>query len=95
MITQTELEKIAALAKLSLDKEDTQALLNDVSSILDFANAIAEVEVGELNLTEEKTKELREDIIYPSTSVEDILSNAAEQRDGYFVARKLGGLTDE
>ena len=42
MITYDELKKLAALAKLSLDDEDADALIADISSILEFADAVAE-----------------------------------------------------
>ncbi len=35
---------------------------------------------------------LREDLVLPSFPQEEILSNAGEQQDGCFVARKRGGL---
>ena len=45
MITYDELKKLAALSKLSLDEEDTDALIADISSILEFADAVAEATV--------------------------------------------------
>lgn len=93
MITVDELKKIAALAKLSLDGEDTEALRHDISSILDFADAVAQAAV---DLPKDNTDGLdwylREDNLLPSLPAEEILKNAGEQQDGYFVARKRGGL---
>lgn len=93
MITYNELKKIAALSKLSLDGEDIDALAKDISSILDFADTIAQAAV---DLTDSGSDDagwcLREDVVLPSIPVADILSNAGEQQDGYFVARKQGGL---
>ncbi len=93
MITYDELKKIAALAKLSLDGEDIDALTKDISSILDFADTIAQATV---DLTDGDGGDagwcLREDVVLPSMPVADILANAGEQQDGYFVARKRGGL---
>jgi aspartyl-tRNA(Asn)/glutamyl-tRNA(Gln) amidotransferase subunit C len=95
MITHEELKKLAQLAKLSLEGEDTDALIADISSVLDFANAIAEA-VGDL--PEEQgggeAWSLREDVVKPSFPVDDILSNAGERQDGYYVARKRGGLVE-
>jgi aspartyl/glutamyl-tRNA(Asn/Gln) amidotransferase C subunit len=92
MITYDELKKIAALAKLSLDGEDMDALAKDISNILDFADVIAKAAV-ELPPDAEDQADwcLREDTVRPSFPVEDILSNAGEQQDGYYVARKRGG----
>lgn len=93
MITYDELKKLATLAKLSLDGEDMDALARDISSVLDFADAIAQAAV---DLPEDDTDasewRFREDVLQPSFPVEEILSNAGEQQDGYYVARKRGGL---
>ncbi|MDR2420981.1 MAG: aspartyl/glutamyl-tRNA amidotransferase subunit C [Oscillospiraceae bacterium] len=88
MITHEELKKIAALAKLSLDGEDLDALAEDVGAVIDFANDIAEADLSSFDLTErDEEYPLREDVAAPSVPAEKILSNAAESRGGYFVAR--------
>lgn len=93
MITYDELKKIAALAKLSLDGEDMDALAKDISNILDFADIIAQAAVDQpADFEDAADWNLRDDVLKPSFPVEDILSNAGEQQDGYFVARKRGGL---
>jgi aspartyl/glutamyl-tRNA(Asn/Gln) amidotransferase C subunit len=93
MITYEELKKIAALAKLSLDGEDMDALAKDISDILSFADTIAQATV-DLPAGSAGAADwcLREDVVKPSFPVEDLLSNAGEQQDGYFVARQRGGL---
>lgn len=91
MITLDELKKLARLAKLSLDGEDTDALAADITSILEFANTVSEAVV---DLPAEEVTgayDLREDIVAPSSPIEEILLNAAEKQDTYFVARKRGG----
>jgi aspartyl-tRNA(Asn)/glutamyl-tRNA(Gln) amidotransferase subunit C len=93
MITYDELKKVAALAKLSLDGEDMDTLAKDISGILDFADVIAQATIDLPDGGDPDTDWcLREDIVRPSVPVEDILSNAGEQQDGYYVARKRGGL---
>lgn len=93
MITYDELKKLAALSKLSLDGEDMDALAQDISNILEFADVIAQAAVelpdGE---ADEAGWSLREDILQPSFAAQDILQNAGEQQDGFYVARKRGGL---
>lgn len=93
MITYDELIKLAALAKLSLDGEDIDALAQDITSILEFADTIAQAAV-DLPEGDNETADwsFREDILLPSFPVDDILANAKEQQDGCFVARKRGGL---
>lgn len=96
MITVDELCKIAALAKLSLDGEDMEALRKDISSVLEFADTVAQAVV---DLSDDNAPDAvapagvyRDDSVRPSYPAEEILSNAGEQRDGYFVARQRGGL---
>jgi aspartyl/glutamyl-tRNA(Asn/Gln) amidotransferase C subunit len=93
MITVDELKKIASLGKLSLDGEDIEALRNDIASVLEFADIIAQAVV---NLPEAgidaAVYDFREDEILESYPPKEILRNAGEQQDGFFVARKRGGL---
>ena len=93
MITVEELKKIAALGKLSLDGEDIEALQRDISSILEFADIIAQAVVdlpeGGAGASDWR---FREDTVRESFPVDEILQNAGERQDGYFVARKRGGL---
>ncbi|SHH94190.1 aspartyl/glutamyl-tRNA(Asn/Gln) amidotransferase subunit C [Sporobacter termitidis DSM 10068] len=93
MITVDELKKIAALAKLSLDGEDVEALRRDIDNVLEFADTIAQAAV---DLPEEAGGEaswrFREDVCRPSYPAEEILKNAGERQDGFFVARQRGGL---
>ncbi|MDR0917537.1 MAG: hypothetical protein LBN02_10190 [Oscillospiraceae bacterium] len=92
MITLTELHKIAALAKLSLDGADTDALLRDIGGIIDFADAVSRANLGGADLSEtDDTYPLREDIAGKSVANADIIANAGETRGGFFVARRIGG----
>ena len=95
MITYDELKKLAALSKLSIDEEDADALIKDISSILDFADAVAEatVDLNEDDL-DDNGWSFREDTLVPSYPVEEILQNAGQQQDGFFVARNTGGLSE-
>lgn len=93
MIKYDELNKLAALAKLSLDGEDIDALAKDISNILEFAETIAQAadDLPESAWADAGWR-FREDILQPSLAVNDILANAGEQQDGFFVARKKGEL---
>lgn len=95
MITHEELKKLAQLAKLSLEGEDTDALISDISDVLDFANTIAEavVDLPE-GLGDDTGWHLREDVVLPSLPAEQVLANAGEKQDGFFVARRRGGLLE-
>ncbi len=93
LITYDELKKLAGLAKLSLDGEDADALIADISSILEFADAVAEAAVDLADDTPEDAGwRFRADTPEPSYPAGEILSNAGEQTDGFFVARDKGGI---
>ncbi len=96
MITYEELKKLAALAKLSLDGEDLDALIADVGEMLNFAgmvvNAAAEPEDSDGDM---EPCPLRPDTVRPSYPVREILRNARLSQDGYFVAAGSGGYDDE
>lgn len=95
MISYDELKKLAALSKLSLDGEDMDALAADITNILEFTDTIAQAAV-ELPEGDDAPADwnYREDILQQSFPAEKIVSNAGERQDGFFVARKKGGLTE-
>jgi len=92
LITLDELKKIARLAKLSLEEDDTDALARDITSILEFANTISEA-VVDLPKEEEISGgwNLRDDVVEPSYPPEEILLNAGDKQGTYIKARKMGG----
>ncbi|MDR3277507.1 MAG: Asp-tRNA(Asn)/Glu-tRNA(Gln) amidotransferase subunit GatC, partial [Oscillospiraceae bacterium] len=60
--------------------------------IIDFANEIAGADLSQLDTgAEPEAYPLRADEAAPSLPPETILRNAGEARDGFFVARRLGG----
>jgi aspartyl-tRNA(Asn)/glutamyl-tRNA(Gln) amidotransferase subunit C len=86
MITHDELIRIARLAKLSLTDEDTDALLMDMSDIINVAQSIDNADLSSLNCTgEEEIAILRDDITATPLPTDMILKNAAKKQDGYFV----------
>ncbi|MDR3310166.1 MAG: aspartyl/glutamyl-tRNA amidotransferase subunit C [Oscillospiraceae bacterium] len=93
MITTEELRKIAGLAKLSLDGADLDALAADIGGVIDFADAVSRCDLTDADLTEyDEDCPLRGDEVRASRPVEQILANAAEARNGYFIARGKGGV---
>ena len=95
MITLTELEKIASLAKLSLENEDVDSLAADISEMVEFANAVVTVETDDSVDDAPEVFALREDVVAASYPNEKLLSNAGEVRNGFFVAEKTGGALGE
>jgi Asp-tRNA(Asn)/Glu-tRNA(Gln) amidotransferase C subunit len=90
MITYDELKKLAALAKLSLDGEDMDALAKDISNILEFADTIAQAAVDR-RMAKRITMNVLLDDILSLVPVDEILPRR-RAKVGYFVVRKRGGL---
>ena len=89
MITHEEIKNIATLCKLHIDDSDLPKLLSDMQKIIDFADTInnAQVEDTETDNLNINEKSLREDTVKDSYKSKDILSNANEQENGFFVLR--------
>ena len=88
MVTHEELYKIAALAKLSLEGEDMDALLADMSGIIGFANAVSEAPLSASGAGDSgEVTVLREDDVTPSFPAELLLKNAPARSDNFFLAR--------
>ena len=86
-------EQIAGLAQLSLSPEEAESLARDFAGILQFAAQMKEPEP--VQRTAASPSPLREDIPAPSLPREELLQNAPQTRDGFFVLpRAVGGRDD-
>jgi len=90
MISKEEVLKIAKLAKLSVDDEEIELLTLDMSSIIDYADAIAsaEDEADEFDNINSIVNAFNEDIVLESYDRDEILANREGGENGYFVIRK-------
>ncbi len=91
-LTLTELSHIADLAKLELCEQEKEKLLRDFEDMLFFAKKIADAEHSE------ETSEtfslyyidnLREDIVSPSFSREELLACAPTRTDSYITVPNI------
>ena len=90
MISKEEVLKIAKLAKLSVDDEEIELLTLDMSSIIDYADAIAsaEDEADEFDNINSIVNAFNEDIVLESYDRDEFLVNREGGENGYFVIRK-------
>lgn len=90
MVTHEEILKIARLAKLSVEPEELDGLTKDMNSIIEFADAIgsAVADVSDFDNINGLSNVFREDTVEPSFGREEILKNAPNQEDGYFLVRR-------
>ena len=91
MITREEILDLAVLAKLFVSEEELDALTEEMSNIISFAdtinNAGTEAEFDGINRL---SNVFREDVPAPSYPQEEILRNAGGGEDGFFVVRRRG-----
>lgn len=83
-----EVRHVARLAKLNLSDEDVIKFQKQLTAIVEFVGKLKEVDTKDVELTSQVTgleNVFREDVIKPSLSQEETLSNASRKYKGYFV----------
>ncbi len=91
MITREEIENIALLSKLSVTEEETEKLTQDLEQMMIFADAVANADTDDIITSDvSEMTFLREDEVRDSLPLQDVLKNAQECCDGYFVVKKNG-----
>lgn len=85
-------KRIARLARIAVSEEEAQALQSELSAILAWVEQLEEVDVAGVpamtSVVEMKMKK-RQDEVTEGNRTADILSNAPETEDGYFVVPKV------
>lgn len=88
MVTTEEVENIAKLADITIEKEKLSGFTGQFNNILEYFDILDDVGMDE---TEEPDlyNVLREDEVTPSLTQEEALENAGETEDGFIVAPKV------
>jgi len=82
-----QVEHIAELAKLALSDEEKALYREQLSSILDYAERIQQIDTDDISPTATVLPVhtvLREDVSRLGAPREELLENAAEQEDGMY-----------
>ncbi len=96
-LTKTDVERVAALARLALTDEEKDLFARQLDSILQYARQVCELDTGGVEATShvlERQPADRPDEVRPSLPVDAALANAPEPAaaEGLFkVPRVLGG----
>jgi aspartyl-tRNA(Asn)/glutamyl-tRNA(Gln) amidotransferase subunit C len=91
MIRKEEALRIAKIAKLSVKDDEIDQLIKDMSTIIDYADAInsvvedSDVEFDDINNI---ANAFNEDIVLDSYDRDEILKNIEGGENGYFLVRK-------
>lgn len=84
-VSKEDVLHIAKLSKLNLTDEELEMYTNDLSSIVDFANQLSNIDVEGVKPTAHILKiqnVFRKDVMQPSYDREEILKNAPSKDAG-------------
>ncbi len=87
-LTRADVEHIAQLARLELAPEEIELFREQLSAILEYAARLQELDTEAIPPTAqviEWRNVMRDDEVRPSLPQDEVLANAPEARDGYFV----------
>jgi aspartyl-tRNA(Asn)/glutamyl-tRNA(Gln) amidotransferase subunit C len=84
--------RVAHLARIRVEEDQLDALAGELSRILAFAEQLAEVDVEGVepmtSVTPMRLKR-REDVVTDGNIRDEVLANAPETREGFFVVPKV------
>ncbi|PKO20039.1 Asp-tRNA(Asn)/Glu-tRNA(Gln) amidotransferase GatCAB subunit C [candidate division BRC1 bacterium HGW-BRC1-1] len=86
-IDEEMVRHVATLARLELSDDEVEGFRTDLDMILTHSSQLDELDTTDVPPTSHSlplSNVFREDVITPSLTPEDALSNAPEQEDGYF-----------
>ena len=91
-ITDNEIQNLAHLARLELNKSESVKMKKDLSKILDFVAAIEEIDIKNVEplvyMTDSENV-LRNDIISSRLSLEKVMKNNPNPGSNYFTVPKV------
>lgn len=85
-------ENAAALSKLALTGDEKDEMINSLSSILDFANTLSQLDTSNIEplyQVIERKNILRDDNVKPPDDKENLMKNAAIVKDGCFFVPQI------
>jgi len=92
IIDKETVEKVAHLARLELAEDEKEAMIKDMSKILDFMAKLNEMDTSGVEPLVYMTGEvnnLREDVVKQDITTEEALKNAPKHTDDYFLVAKV------
>ena len=91
-LTQSDVEKIAHLARLELTDEEKAQYQTQLSAILDYAERLNTLDLDGIEPTAHAVSQqnvLREDKADPAMAMEDVLFNAPKHAANQFVVQAI------
>ena len=88
MLLENDVEGIAKLADIQIQKEELTEITVQFNQILEYFDMLDSVCEGEVS-NSELINVLREDVVIPSLTQEEACANANETEDGYIRAPRV------
>jgi aspartyl-tRNA(Asn)/glutamyl-tRNA(Gln) amidotransferase subunit C len=91
-IDKSEVEKIAWLTRLAIDKEDIASYCNELTDIVDLMeqmNSVDTTDIAPLAHPLNLSSRLRIDKVTETDQRENFQKNAVETKDGYYLVPKV------
>jgi aspartyl-tRNA(Asn)/glutamyl-tRNA(Gln) amidotransferase subunit C len=88
MVTEKDVEHIAGLADIGINKDELGTFTGQFNAILDYFDLLDRVE-GDGIIARDLTNVMREDEITPSLPRDEILKNAGTHEDGFVRAPRV------
>lgn len=91
-VRDDDVRRIARLARIELSESEVGPLSRELSAILGWVEQLSRVDVSGVEpmaSVADLTLPLRDDGASDGTSRDDLLANAPDARDGYFVVPKV------
>ena len=91
-VDQTTVKRVAKLARIALSDEDAARMEGELNAILGFVEQLSEVDVSGVEpMTSVTPMEMkkRHDVVNDGGKADDIVANAPETTDHYFLVPKV------
>lgn len=91
-VTKKDVEYVAELARLSFTEEEKEVLTHDLNSVLGYIEKLNELDTENVEILVNPyymENRLREDEVRPSMELKDVLANAPNKLEEYFLVPKV------
>jgi len=92
LIARSDVQKVAALARLELSEDQLERMTTELGAILEHIATLSELRTDHIGPTSQVLdlhNVLREDSERPSLPVEAVLANAPDREEDYFRVRAI------
>ncbi len=88
MVSEKEVQHIGQLADIGIGEDELVAFTHQFNAILEYFDILDRVN-GEPEIARDLINVMRDDVVEPSLSREDVLRNAGAQEDGFIKAPRV------